>query len=241
MISGQRVLALIPARGGSKRLPGKNIKCLAGKPLIAWSIDFARAQDEIDDVIVSTDSQDIAEVARKFGADVPWLRPASLASDTASSVDVVKHALNELQNAGRQFEYLVLMQPTTPFRDPAMLQEALIKCHASGGAPVVAFCNAKTHPSWCFWRTAGGEMVRSGDRGADVTRSQDLPPAYQISGSLYVVGVERFLQEETFFSHDMQAVISTKRVYDCDIDDEIDWHLAEALGRRLVSENANAK
>jgi len=232
MIGQQRVLALIPARGGSKRLPGKNIKSLAGKPLIAWSIECAHRQPEIDDVVVSTDTPEIAEVARRFGVEVPWLRPAELASDTASSLDVVKHALATQAALGRHYDYLVLLQPTTPFRDPAMLSTALALCQQAKGAPVLAFGAVQTHPGWCFKQTSEGRLVRYVDLDPGITRSQDLPPAYALSGSFYVIGVARFLAEPTFMTTDMQGVFSTDRRYDCDIDDETDWLVAEALASR---------
>lgn len=229
MIGNQKVIALITARGGSKRLPGKNIKPLAGKPLIGFTIEFARSQPEIDRIVVSTDSPEIAEVARNFGADVPWLRPAELSGDTTSSADVVKHALAELARSEDMFDYLVLLQPTTPFRDPAMLTEALNLCRRAGGAPVIAFGAAKSHPCWCFRQTADGRLVRYVEPDLAVTRSQDLPAAFEVSGSLYVIGVERFLKDESFIAPDLQGVFSNHRRYDCDIDDEIDWLVAEAM------------
>lgn len=232
MIGPQRVLALITARGGSKRLPGKNIKPLAGKPLIAWSIEFAQHQPEIDELVVSTDAPEIAAVARRLGVEVPWLRPAELASDTASSVDVVKHALAAQAARGRHYDYLVLLQPTTPFRDPAMLSEALTRCQQAEGAPVLAFGAAQTHPGWCFRHDHAGRLVRYVDLDPGITRSQDLPPAYTVSGSFYVIGVARFLASPGFIAPDMQGVFSADRRYDCDIDDEMDWLVAEALARR---------
>jgi len=233
-----RVLALIPARGGSKRLPGKNIKPLGGKPLIAWSIEFALGQAEIDDVVVSTDTREIAKVARQFGADVPWMRPTELASDTATSVEVVQHALSAQAALGHQYDYLVLLQPTTPLRDPAMFREALTRCHQAAGAPVLAFADAHPHPGWCFRYDHAGRLVRYVDLDPGITRSQDLPPAFAISGSLYVIGVARFLAEPGFTGADMQGVFSTNRRYDIDIDDEIDWLVAEALIRQPVRASA---
>lgn len=238
MINNQRVLALIPARGGSKRLPGKNIKPLAGKPLIAWSIEFAQQQPEIDDIVVSTDAAEIAEVARRFGVNVPWLRPTELGSDSANSIDVIKDALVAQANNGFHYEYLVLLQPTSPFRNPDMLKEALIRCHNAHGAPVVAFGKAKTHPCWCFKQDCDGHLSRYAELDPTITRSQDLPLALEITGNLYVIGTQRILDGGGFFDADMQAVISNERTYDIDIDDELDWVQAESIARSLATRDA---
>lgn len=225
-----KTLALIPARGGSKRLPGKNIKVLNGKPLIAWSIEFAQLHSGVDHIVVSTDDPKIAEVASNCGVDVPWMRPITLASDTSSSVDVARHALETEAEAGRNYDYLVLLQPTTPFRDPAMLDEALVRCRQGGGIPVIAICPAKTHPYWCFKQGVDG-LTRYVGQEINISRSQDLPAAYEVSGGIYVIGVPYFLEHMAFITSDMQAVISSHRQYDCDIDDDIDWLVAESVAK----------
>jgi CMP-N,N'-diacetyllegionaminic acid synthase len=231
-----KTLALILARGGSKRLPGKNIKILGDKPLIAWSIDFAQLHPEIDRTVVSTDDPEIAEVARRFGVDVPWLRPAELATDTATSADAVIHALLSESNAGRNYDFFVLLQPTTPFRDPVMLSDALKLSQKSDGVPVVAVGQAKTHPYWTFKKNDNGEIERYIDNQVNDTRSQDLPPAYEITGSLYVVGVKHFQKDPRFFTAETRAVASTDRMSDCDIDDENDWFLAENIARAFCKQ-----
>ena len=120
MYQGKTFLTIIPARGGSKGLPGKNIKELCGKPLIAWSIEAGLGSQYIDEVMVTTDSQEIAGVARTFGASVPFLRPDELASDTATSFDVIKHAINFYENVlNKRFDYIVLLEPTSPLRTEA--------------------------------------------------------------------------------------------------------------------------
>ncbi|MBT8568325.1 acylneuraminate cytidylyltransferase family protein [Polynucleobacter paneuropaeus] len=234
MINGKRILAIIPARGGSKRLPSKNIKLLGDRPLIAWTIEFALKQKEIDEVLVSTDSKEIAGVALEFGAQVPWLRPSVYSSDVATSSTVVRHALEELMKLNKYFDYLVLLQPTTPFRESKIFREAILLCESSNGAPVVGFCAAKTHPYWVFKKCGDKAGIEPYFQGAtNLTRSQDLPAAYEVSGSIYVMGVSQFLAENTFITKDMKAVFSNDRHYDCDIDDEIDWLFAEALLNKM--------
>ena len=128
MINGKTVIAIIPARGGSKGLPGKNIKPLCGKPLIAWSIEAGLASQYIDEVMVSTDSEEIANIAREFGASVPFLRPVELASDTATTLDAVKHVIEYYENeCNRYFDYIVLLEPTSPLREKDDLDMMLEK------------------------------------------------------------------------------------------------------------------
>ena len=125
MYKKRKTLALIPARGGSKGLPGKNIMPLAGKPVIAWSIEQALNSRCIDKVLVSTDSREIASIARKYGAEVPFLRPKALAADTSSTFDVISHAVDFLRKQGEEFDYIALVEPTSPLRANADLDRAI--------------------------------------------------------------------------------------------------------------------
>lgn len=234
MIDGLRIAALIPARGGSKRLPGKNIRLLGGKPLIAWSIDFALANPAIDEIVVSTDDAAIADAARQSGVAVSWLRPANLSSDTASSVDVALHALDQLERAGRLPDILVLLQPTAPFREQGLLARALQLTVTNDLAPVIALGHAKTHPSWCFRMMEDGSVQPYGEGFAEGARSQDLPPAYEITGALYVIGADRFRREKSFAGQGLMGVVSSSRHYDCDVDDAFDWLVAEAVAAAMA-------
>ena len=125
MINNRRVLAIIPARGGSKGLPKKNIKNLAGKPLVAWPISAALGCKEVDKVIVSTDCGEIAKIAEKWGAEVPFLRPDDLSGDNASSMDVVMHVIEELEDQREHFDYVVMLEPTSPLTESEDLSQAL--------------------------------------------------------------------------------------------------------------------
>lgn len=227
-------LALILARGGSKRLPGKNVKLLGGLPLIAWSINFAKDHPAIDRIVVSTDDPEIARIARENGVDVPWLRPPELASDTATSVDAVLHALEAESVAGREYEQIVLLQPTSPFRDPSMLTDALKISKSNDGCAVIAVGSAKTHPLWCLKLTERGEAVpyvSQSEKTPD--RSQDLPLAYEVTGNLFVIGVRRFIENRTFLDQRTRVVMSTDRRLDCDIDDELDWEVAASVAKKF--------
>jgi CMP-N,N'-diacetyllegionaminic acid synthase len=232
MIDGKKVVAIIPARGGSKRLPGKNIRPLRGKPLIAWTIEAARQSGVVDDAIVTTDDETIANIARKWGGRVPWMRPSELATDTASSMDVVSHAVDMLGSGRESFDFVVLLQPTSPFRTPATINHGIEISVHRGGKPLVAVSPAQSHPSWCFRVLAEGILSPICSAEGVTLRSQDLSPAYVINGSLYVSSVDYFRRAKTFLCQDTSALIIEDRKEALDIDDEWDWQLAEFLGNR---------
>ncbi len=236
----QRILAVIPARGGSKRLPGKNIRPLAGLPLIAWTIRTAVAARVFDEVLVSTDDTEIAEIAIRYGASVPWLRPRDLSTDTATSVDVVLHALSAYESERRSFESLMLLQPTSPFRSVETIRRA-VELHEQAGNPqVISVCPAKTHPAWCFLVDSEGRM--SGYAGEDMrpVRSQDLPPVYQLNGSIYLTTAHDLRKERSFFSSRTRALLVTQPEESIDIDDAWDWQLAECIAAGLAADGGAA-
>jgi CMP-N,N'-diacetyllegionaminic acid synthase len=228
MIHGKSVLALVTARGGSKRVPGKNVKPLGGKPLIAWTIETALAAPSIDEVLVSTDDAGIAQVARECGASVPWLRPPALATDTASSTEVIEHALAARERDGKSFDILLVLQPTSPFRRVSEVELVVRMCAEAAGAPVVAFAPARSHPAWCFTVEEGRARPFIEGSGTAM-RSQDLPEAFEISGSLYAVATGVYAQTKSFFTPETRALVLHERHLAVDIDDEFDWLVAEAV------------
>lgn len=184
-----RLLAIVPARGGSKRLPRKNVLPLGGKPLIAWTIDSARESSSFVDVLVSTDDEEIADAAREAGALVPWLRPAELATDTASSADVIAHALAWYERENGRVDAVLLLQPTSPFRSAESIRGAVRTYWEQTGPvryPVVSVSPVISHPAWTFSLRDGALHPILG-WGALVLRSQELPPAYSLNGSIYVI------------------------------------------------------
>jgi CMP-N,N'-diacetyllegionaminic acid synthase len=187
-LSLRPLLAVIPARGGSKGLPGKNIRPLAGLPLIAHSIRLAERCPEIDRCIVSTDSEEIASVARAYGADVPFLRPAKLAQDDTPMWIVLQHALCEMERRENQrFESLLLLQPTAPCRLPQDVSRAMEMLDADSAAVgVVAVSEPNFNPRWVCVEEGGGHMKRLVSESATYTRRQDVPPVYRINGLLYL-------------------------------------------------------
>ena len=225
-----RFLALIPARGGSKRIPLKNARLLGGKPLIAWSIDVAKGIPEICDILVSTDDSAITEIARDAGALVPWLRPPELATDTASSVDVCLHALDWYEGKNEKVDGLLLLQPTSPFRSRDTVMRGIDLFRTNQRRPVVGVSLAKSHPMWCF-QIEGKTMRRFMDDGRLHQRSQDLPPAYVINGALYLIAPEDLRKLQSFFCDDVLPLVMDDPEESIDIDTEWDWNIAEAILR----------
>jgi CMP-N,N'-diacetyllegionaminic acid synthase len=222
-----RILALITARGGSKRLPGKNIRSLCGKPLIVWSIDVAKDIPALCDILVSTDDSAIADVARSAGAMVPWLRPEELSTDEASSVDVAIHALDWYEKTHGKVDGLLLLQPTSPFRRRETLLQGIAFFSQYRGRPVIGVSPAQSHPMWCF-RVDGDSMHRFIGSGKDWLISQDLPPAYVVNGGLYLIAPEYLREFRSFYGDDMVPLVVDDAKEAIDIDTEWDWQLAEA-------------
>lgn len=225
-----RVLALVAARGGSKRLPGKNLRPLGGKPLITWSIEAAKKIPAICDILVSTDDKAIARVARNAGAYVPWLRPAELATDTASSVDVCLHALEWYEGEKGKVDGLLLLQPTSPFRSRATIQWGIELFQKHDRRPVVAVSSAASHPLWCL-RIEGETMRPFLDGGGLHLRSQDLPPAYVVNGAFYLIAPGDLRKRKSFYGDDMLPLVMEDPEESLDIDTEWDWRVAETVLR----------
>lgn len=221
-----KILALIPARGESKRLPNKNILPLGGKPLINWTIEAAKGIPEIVDILVSTDSEEIASVAKSAGALVPWLRPHDLASDTASSIDVCLHALDWYEGEYQRIDGLLLLQPTSPFRKHKTIVEGvkLYQFH-SGNKPVVALSPADLHPMWCY--KINDNVLEPFVKYSDPSiRSQELPKAYVINGALYLASPNYLRRFKSFTREDTIPLIVNDIKEGLDIDTQWDWSLA---------------
>jgi CMP-N,N'-diacetyllegionaminic acid synthase len=203
-----RILTVIPARGGSKGLPGKNILPLAGVPLIAYSIKAALAVPALGDVIVSTDSQEITNIARAHGADVPFIRPQVLSTDTASSVDVAIHAL-EFMEAQTKFRYdaLLLLQPTCPLRQPEDIIAAMALFEAEQADSVISLYKLEsTHPFYMY-RLEEHTPIPLMPEGRNYRRRQDYPPVYVRNGAIYLVGRDVLLNTRSFYGECLRAIV----------------------------------
>jgi len=223
-----KILALIPARGGSKRLPGKNIRILQGKPLILWSIEVAKEIPEICDILVSTDDPAISTICKKAGALVPWLRPAALATDDASSVDVAIHALDWYESEKGAIDGVMLLQPTSPFRTNQTVCKgvALFKKNKNHSVLGVSPCN--DHPMWAF-KIENNDLVPFMPESALLKRSQDLPVAYVVNGCFYLSSPEMLRTNRTFMERGATPLLIESPKESFDIDTEWDFTLAESI------------
>ena len=192
------VVAIITARGGSKGIPRKNLVPLAGKPLIAWTIEAA-LKCEFERVIVSTDNDEIADVSRNLGAEVPFIRPAELAVDTVGSYEVVEHALKWINKHSGSFPPMfVLLQPTSPFRTSKDIVAAINLVKNSNAPGAIGVCEAETHP-WMTRKIAtNGSLHKFVQFPDGIKRRQDYPRAYRVNGAVYAIRTEVFLEKKTF-------------------------------------------
>lgn len=202
------VIALITARGGSKSIPGKNIRMLAGRPLIAWTIEAALASKKISRVIVSTDDQKIARIAQKWGAEVPFMRPPELALDDSSSFSVAEHALSWLkENEGCSPKYIMLLQPTAPLRTTADMDAAIRLALQRKAVAVVSVCQISHHPYIAKRILEDGTMLDFMKSNIPYLRRQALPPVYVLNGAIYLNRCDVLLREKTFWPKGTQAYI----------------------------------
>ncbi len=232
MINQKRVLALVPARAGSKGLPNKNIRPLHGKPLLAWPVEAARASRYVDRVVISTDDAHYAELARQAGADAPFLRPADLASDTAPSIGFILHALDTLEQDGDRYDYLILLEPTSPLTEASDIDRALEqldagRAHADAIVGVSALVS--THPAFAV-RIAGEGVIApyAVPSFGQMPRRQDTEPLFSLDGSLYASSVEA-LRRERGFCHARTLPYVTPRHKSLEVDDLIDFICIEAI------------
>lgn len=229
MINGQRVLALIPARAGSKGLPGKNIRLMCGMPLIGWTIYRALQSRYLDMVVVSTDGEDIAAIARDFGAEVPFIRPAEISTDEASSYDVIEHALDYLSAQGVNFDYLVLLEPTSPLREPGDIDALLEKLVATGAGSIVSVGEAASHPA--IVKRLVGAQLEPFFSLPHTNRRQENEPAYFPYGVGYAALTTVLRRERTFYINGA-TWYSIKRYQCYEIDDIYDFLCVEAVMRQ---------
>jgi N-acylneuraminate cytidylyltransferase/CMP-N,N'-diacetyllegionaminic acid synthase len=232
MNHSSRVLAIIPARSGSKGLPGKNLRPLDGRPLVTWPISAALGSSAVDRVIISTDDEKIAEVARIAGADVPFMRPSSLSGDTASSMDVVMHALDTMATLGEIFDYVVLLEPTSPLTESSDIDQALSRLISAGSHAdaIVGVSRVEaTHPEYDV-RVGENGLLRpyAAPNFSLLRRRQDIEPLYFLEGSLYISRVDAFKRNKSFY-HNRTLGYEVPRWKSIEVDDLFDFIVIEAL------------
>jgi CMP-N,N'-diacetyllegionaminic acid synthase len=224
MIKNKQVLAIIPARGGSKGLPGKNIMELGGKPLISWTIHAAQKSKYIDRVILSSDDAEICATAGYYGCEVPFTRPEELATDAADSASVVLHALEQMERKD-SFDIIVLLQPTSPFRNERHIDEALEQFVDGDALSLVSVNALNKSMEWLFViNQQNHTLQRLGQTGRLATRRQDLPPIYALNGALYLINKEHFMKTQRFIDELTQAyIMESKASVDIDTQEDFDY------------------
>ena len=232
MIDGSSVLCVVPARGGSRGIPRKNLRVVGGLPLVTWPIRAAASSQHVDAVICSTDDAEIADAARRAGALVPFDRPANLATDKANSVDLVLHALDSLAAEFGAFDYVVVLEPTSPLTESRDVDAALVRLSSkrehADSVVGVSECGS-AHPAFCVSLSANG-LVELGQPGSVLTptRRQDVRPMFFFDGSIYVSDVDTLRRRHSFI-HDRTLALEMPRWKSFEIDDPLDLVLVEAL------------
>ena len=222
-----KFLGLIPARGGSKGIPRKNIATLAGKPLIAWTIETALSCDFLDRIIVSTDDTEIAEIALKSGAEVPFIRPSNLASDNASGIDPVFHAIENIPG----YDYLVLLQPTSPLRNALDVQNVVEICTLDGAKSCVSVSEATSHPFHCYSINSSKQLEPAMSSLESHVRRQDMPRYYCLNGAIFTAEIQWLMESKSFLRPETRAYVMPPE-RSIDIDSPIDLAFADFLIQR---------
>ena len=229
MIESKKVLGIVPARAGSKGLPGKNYELLAGKPLVQYAIEAGKKSRYIDDVIISSDCKKCIEIASDLGVNVPFTRPEYLSGDTVPSADVIEHAINYLHEQGGSYDIFVLLEPTSPLRDGADIDAALEAMIFAGNTSLVSVCQAEDqHPCFMFEMEDEGNLVPWSGGKFEPLRRQDVQQAYYLDGSVYISYIDTFFHLRTFCHENTGAYIVPKwKAFE--VDDIWDFLCIEAI------------
>ncbi len=224
-----RVLGLIPARGGSKSIPRKNVAFVAGKPLIAWTIEPALQCPSLSRVIVSTDDREIAGAAKRYEAEVPFMRPVELAQDDTSSIDVVIHAIRWLEaHENDRPDYVMLLQPTSPLRNSDDIERVNRIAREKDADGIISVCRVHHHPYWMKRINEDGVLVDYVSDKQECTSRQGLPPAYVLNGAIYLARTDVLLNQQTFYTERTYAYIMPLE-RSLDIDSPWDLYLADLV------------
>ena len=224
MNKNKTFLAIIPARGGSKRLPRKNVLELCGKPLIAWSIEAGLKSKYIDKLIVTSDDEDILSISEKYGSDI-IKRPEELSNDTATTFDALKHTIDNLE----KYDYIVLLQPTSPLRNEKYLDEAIELLEQKNADAVISVCEMDHSPLWSNTLPEDGNMRGFLREEILNKRSQDLEKYYRLNGAVYICKTDKLLENKSFFLKDNIFAYIMDRKSSIDIDEEIDFLFAKRV------------
>lgn len=229
MYKNKTFLAVIPARGKSKRLQRKNVLELCGKPLVAWSIEAGLKSEYIDKVVVSSDDDEILTISKKYGAEI-IKRPDELASDTATTFDAVKHTIDNLE----KYDFIILLQPTSPLRNGNNIDESIELLDVKNANAVVSVCEMDHSPLWSNTLPKDGNMSAFLRDEILNKRSQDLEKYYRLNGAIYICKTYKLLEEKSFFLKESIFAYKMSRKNSVDIDERIDFEIAELLMSKAV-------
>ena len=225
MIQGKSILAIIPARGGSKAVPRKNLREIAGKPLIAWAIEEGRKSRYIDRLILSSEDEEIIRIAQSWGCEVPFVRPAELARDETPGIEPVLHALSALPE---RYDYVVLLQPTSPLRLAEDIDGCVETCLRQHAFACITVTEVDQSPLWMYRLDTSRHIVPLLDQKRLPDRRQDLPKVYILNGAVYVAQTDWLRQQRTFLTAETVAHIMP-RERSLDVDTELDLKICESL------------
>lgn len=223
------ILVLIPARGGSKGVPKKNIKLFSGKPLIEYTLEFANQFFSKDDICVSTDSEEIKAVVENLGFKIPFIRPQELASDYAGTREVLLHALDFFQENGIKYNYILLLQPTTPIRDTKTYTNIInLKSQIRDFDMIVSVKESKANPYFNLFEENEEGLLKL-SKSSNSVRRQDCPNIYEYNGAFYLIDTRSLKKNEMRDFQKIHKVINNESIYNIDIDTPDDWERAELL------------
>lgn len=230
MYNGKKIVAIIPARSGSKGLKDKNIKLLNGKPLLAYTIEAALNSDVFDYILFTSDSKEYCEIAKKYGAQTPFLRPDSLSSDTSSSADVILHGLEELEALGHSFDYFMMLQPTSPLRRSEDIVNAVDLLIGKCANSIVSVCKEKHPPLWS--NVLDETYSMDNFLRTDAIRRQDINSFYRLNGAIYLSDIEYYKEHNNFYHQNSYAYVMDEK-HSVDIDEVFDFIFAECVMKTL--------
>lgn len=235
----KNILAIIPARGGSKRLPGKNIKILAGKPLIAYAITAAKKSKLVNRVIVSTDDKEIAKIAKKYGGEIPFMRPARLATDRAKTISALLHAVKFMEKEEKTvFDIIVLLQLTTPFTTSEDIDSAINTLLKTKTKSCVSVCPVSERPEWMY-SLKGNRAKPFINFKKQAYASHFLPKAYCLNGAVYAIFRDTLIKEKKIFDNTSISAILMPRERSCDIDEPLDFEIAKVISKYIKYDKKN--
>jgi CMP-N,N'-diacetyllegionaminic acid synthase len=223
-----KILGLIPVRGNSKGIPGKNVKLLGGRPLVQYTLEAARKSARLTRYVVSTDSEEIAHLLRSLGEEVPFLRPAALAEDDTPTLPVIQHAIQHFESKGIHFDAVCILQATNPFRVPGFIDQAIARFEALGCDAMVSVLQVpwKFNPHWTFEPDAKGFLKIATGEETIISRRQDLKKAFVRDGAIYLTCTEVIMNQNSLYGTTLGYIESDSEWY-ANIDTMEDWMEAE--------------